>query len=132
MTPLSYHSSNLPLIVLEIMRLLVQINVYKLFQENSETYDAAFFFKLFFYFKLFIIKQVSFITQKSNLNHNQGHLNLFHHHKICHSAQYDLVQFSRHSSFHFLYQYVSANFEACSIFTVLSQRTVLMYLSIFF
>ena len=58
MTPLSYHSSNLPLIVLEIMRLLVQINVYKLFQENSETYDGAFFLFLsfFFYFKLFIIK----------------------------------------------------------------------------
>ena len=48
MTPLSYHSSNLPLIVLEIMRLLVQINVHKLFQENSETYDAAFFLSFFF------------------------------------------------------------------------------------
>ena len=52
MTPLSYHSSNLPLIVLEIMRLLVQINVYKLFQENSETYDGAFFLFLSFFFTL--------------------------------------------------------------------------------
>ena len=52
MTPLSYHSSNLPLTVLEIMQLLVQINVYKLFQENSETYDGAFFLFLNFFFTL--------------------------------------------------------------------------------